>query len=170
MAEQGRAGIVFQRREKRTGEITSSKDHTAKNPAIAKGTKEELPGQAGLFQLDRLHLISPNREGGELGDIDLRASYVEFNIYEDISSPTLAGNITILDGIGLMESVPIIGEEILEIEAKTENLKKVRSPIAKKGASEGAENKKSPLAAGSENDGLLKLKFRIYSSYLSIKS
>jgi hypothetical protein len=162
MASEGPAGIVLERREKRTGETTSSKDHSAKNPAIAKGTKAELPGQAGLFQLDRLHLISPNRKDGELGDIDLRASYVEFNIYEDISSPTLAGNITILDGIGLMESVPIIGEEILEIEAKTENMKKVRSPIAKKGASEGAEKKKSPLAAGSENDGHIKLKFRVY--------
>ena len=31
MADQGPAGIVLERREKRTGDTTSSKDHSVKN-------------------------------------------------------------------------------------------------------------------------------------------
>ena len=48
--------------------------------------------------------------------IDLTTSnWNELNFYEDIYSPVLSGDITITDTTGIVESFPIIGEEVLEV-------------------------------------------------------
>jgi len=61
----------------------------------------------------------------------------------------LTANIQIIDSIGLMESVPIIGEETINIKVKTAGIKKQR----------GASG--SGPFAGSENEGIIDLKFRV---------
>ena len=43
------------------------------------------------------------------------SNWNELNFYEDIYSPVLSGDITITDTTGIVESFPIIGEEVLEV-------------------------------------------------------
>ena len=43
----------------------------------------------------------------------------ELNLYEDIYSPIVSGDITLTDTVGLIESFPIIGEEILDVSFST---------------------------------------------------
>lgn len=51
--------------------------------------------------------------------LDLKPFFVELNIYEDIFSPTLHGNIIIRDATNLIGRTPIIGDEILTINVRT---------------------------------------------------
>lgn len=51
--------------------------------------------------------------------LDLKPFFVEINIYEDIFSPTLHGNIVIRDAVNLIGRTPIIGDELLTINVRT---------------------------------------------------
>ena len=52
--------------------------------------------------------------------LDLTTSvWHELNFYEDIYSPIVSGDITLTDTVGLIESFPIIGEEILDVSFST---------------------------------------------------
>lgn len=51
--------------------------------------------------------------------IDLKPFFMEINLYEDIFSPTLHGNIVIRDAVNLIGRTPIIGDEILTINVRT---------------------------------------------------
>lgn len=50
---------------------------------------------------------------------EIPAMYSELNIYEDIYSPVITGSITILDSIDLFDKLPMIGEEGILIEFKS---------------------------------------------------
>ena len=41
--------------------------------------------------------------------------WTELNFYEDITPTVVHGDLTIQEGVGLIESVPLLGEEILEV-------------------------------------------------------
>jgi len=51
--------------------------------------------------------------------VDIRRLMVEFNIYEDLYTPTIKADITLLDAIGLIERFPITGDETVHIKFKT---------------------------------------------------
>ena len=93
--------------------LTQSEKKTAFNP--------RKPGQfAGDFNISRMILTSVNSDISEDDNaanfIDLTTSnWNELNFYEDIYSPVLSGDITITDTTGIVESFPIIGEEVLEV-------------------------------------------------------
>lgn len=53
--------------------------------------------------------------------IDLKRVVVEFNVYEDIFNNTMAVDATLLDSVGLLERVPIIGDEKIVLRYKTSN-------------------------------------------------
>lgn len=53
------------------------------------------------------------------GAIDIKDYVVEINIYEDMFSPCLHGNIIIRDTQNLIEKVPLIGDEILTLDIST---------------------------------------------------
>lgn len=53
------------------------------------------------------------------GVIDIKDYVVEINIYEDMFSPCLHGNIIIRDTQNLIEKVPLIGDEILTLDIST---------------------------------------------------
>ena len=74
-------------------------------------------GFVGDFKIDRLKLFSQIR--GLDAPVDLSDVWNEFNIYEDIYSPVVSGDITITDSIGMVESIPILGEEVLEFAFST---------------------------------------------------
>ena len=60
------------------------------------------------------------KTGSGANMLDLTTSvWHELNFYEDIYSPIVSGDITLTDTVGLIESFPIIGEEILDVSFST---------------------------------------------------
>jgi len=141
-----RRGTVLERRKTETGINPQSADHGTKSDFLKNPKAEKLPSFPGDFELQKLQLSSPNRKGF----IDLKAAWSDFNIYEDLFGSYLTGNIQIVDGVGLMESVPIIGEETIQIQVKTKGLEKQRKLNTIPGPFEG-----------SLNEGIINLKFRV---------
>ena len=93
-----------------SGQLTQNETKSSFNP--------RQPGRfPGDYKITKCVLIYPTR--GAQSPIDLqdgdKPDWTEINFYEDIYSPTISGDITINDAVGLMENVPIVGEEILEI-------------------------------------------------------
>lgn len=72
------------------------------------------PRKAGDIQIDEIVII--DRAGSE---IDVHAMLIELNLFEDIFANFLYGNIVLSDGQGLIEKLPIIGDEYLRIKCGT---------------------------------------------------
>lgn len=53
--------------------------------------------------------------------IDLKRILSEFNVYEDIFNNTMSCELVLLDSIGLLERLPIIGDEKIVLQFKTTN-------------------------------------------------
>jgi hypothetical protein len=73
----------------------------------------------GEINIKRFELRSAN---GKL--FDLSAVAVDLTIYEDIFSNTMSGSLIIQDSLDLINSLPIMGEEILYIDLQTPSLEK----------------------------------------------
>ena len=134
------------RRKAGTGINPQSADHGSKTDFLRNPKEGKIPSFPGDFELQKLTLTSPNRKGF----IDLKAAWSDFNIYEDLFGSYLNGDIQIVDGVGLMESVPIIGEETIHIQVKTKGVERQRNSTAIPGPFEG-----------SQNEGIINLKFRV---------
>jgi hypothetical protein len=117
-------GTVLERRKVGKGQTTSTTDHGNKNKNLSNPQAGKIPAFAGDYDLLKLTLTSPNRINK--GYIDLKAAWSDLNIYEDMFASCLTGNITLTDGMGLMENVPIIGEETINIHVKTSGIKRER--------------------------------------------
>ena len=141
------AGTIIDRTNKGVGITPESADHGTKSEFLKNPKQGALPSFPGDFELQKLTLTSPHRKGY----IDLKAAWSDFNIYESIFSPYLPADIQLVDGIGLMESVPIIGEETITIQVKTKGIVKERKP----------ENNLPGPFEGSQNEGRISLKFRV---------
>ena len=137
--------VVLEKRSNVPGVATESSDHGTKSEFLKNPDSAKLPSFPGDFELQKLTLTTPNRKG----NINLKAAWSDLNIYEDMFANCLTGSIRIIDGIGLMESVPIIGEETINIKIKTAGLKKERE-----------EGVTGPFA-GSQNVGIMDLKLRV---------
>ena len=140
-------GVVIDRGNKGVGITPETSDHGTKSEFLKNPKQGALPSFPGDFELQKLTLTSPHRKGY----IDLKAAWSDFNIYESIFSPYLTADIQLVDGIGLMESVPIIGEETITIQVKTKGIVKERKP----------ENNLPGPFEGSQNEGRISLKFRV---------
>jgi len=93
------------------------------------------PKRIGNFKIDKMRLTSSNINIGGDGTtptfLDLTTSiWHELNLYEDIYSPVVSGDITITDTVGLIESFPIIGEEILDLSFSTEGVAPPSIPVS----------------------------------------
>ena len=99
-----------------TDQLKESEKKTAFNP-------KKPAGFAGDFNITKMSLTSANLDietGEGASFLDLTTSvWHELNFYEDIYSPIVSGDITLTDTIGMIESFPIIGEEILEVSFST---------------------------------------------------
>jgi len=62
-------------------------------------------------------ILLTNGKGDKV--VDLSKSYAEINIFEDIFSPFMTGNILLLDSLNLVQELPIVGEELIEIDFST---------------------------------------------------
>ena len=142
-------GVVLERRKQTQGVTTETSDHGTKSKNLANPKQGKIPTFAGEYDILKLTLTSPNRKQ-KGGYIDLKAAWSDLNIYEDIFASCLTGNIIITDGMGLMENVPIIGEETINIHVKTSGIKREREEITT-----------GPFK-GSLSEGIINLKFRVY--------
>jgi hypothetical protein len=73
---------------------------------------------AGQMQVRKCVLTSMNSRSS----IDILALLFQLEIYEDIMSPFMSGNVTIVDTYNLPTYFPVIGEEMIEFEWKTPSL------------------------------------------------
>ena len=108
----------------------------------------------GHYKITKLEILSPIR--GIDKPISLQeedSSWTEINFYENLNSPILSGDLTIMDGVGFIESVPIIGEEFLVVSMQTAGGK--LAPIGTPGQQSGDV----PL---DQLPTLIKSTFRIY--------
>ena len=143
-----RFGTVLERRKQTEGVTTEAAHHGNKSKNLANPEQGKIPSFAGEYELLKLTLTSPNRKNK--GYIDLKAVWSDLNIYEDVFASCLTGDITLTDGMGLMENVPIIGEETINIHVKTSGIKRERE-----------EQTTGPFK-GSLSEGIINLKFRVY--------
>jgi len=96
--------------------LNATEKKTAFNPL-------KQPKRVGDFNITTMKLTSANldiKTGSGANMLDLTTSvWHELNFYEDIYSPIVSGDITLTDTVGLIESFPIIGEEILDVSFST---------------------------------------------------
>ena len=79
--------------------------------------------QAGDVDIQELTIISSK---GTF--LDVRDYLSELNLYEDIFSPSLYGNLLLSDSRNLIKELPIIGDEYLVVKFKTPT---IEAPIEK---------------------------------------
>ena len=81
------------------------------------------PALIGDFNITKMSLTSANLDIESEDGVNFlyltTSVWHEINFYEDIYSPVVSGDITLTDTVGLIESFPIIGEEILEVSFST---------------------------------------------------
>ena len=101
---------------------------------------EEILQTPGDVRIKKLILA---KEDGT--SLDILDYLIELNLYESIFSPTLTGSITLGDSRNLIQSFPLLGEEILFFEATTpssgvsiEKAFRLHSIVEKNYATEGA--------------------------------
>lgn len=71
----------------------------------------------GEVEVTRANIVTPSKQ-----TIDIRSLIIETSIYEDIFSNTLSGHVIIQDSLDLINNVPLIGQEILDLDIKTPSL------------------------------------------------
>ena len=72
---------------------------------------------AGEYDLREMKILT---SAGNVIDVKNIVQVIE--IFEDINSPSLSGNITILDIDNIMENAPMIGQEYLSLKISTPSL------------------------------------------------
>lgn len=79
---------------------------------------------AGEIQIDEVTLIANTKgdKGTVLREVDLRRVFAEINLFEDLFSNSLYGNILISDSNNLIEQLSIFGLEGLRIDVRTPGL------------------------------------------------
>jgi hypothetical protein len=74
----------------------------------------EKTTQIGGYLLNYIHLHSFSSES----PVDITDLMVKIDVYESISSPFMSLDISIMDNIGLIDKLPIIGEELITIDLR----------------------------------------------------
>ncbi len=82
--------------------------------------------RAGAFQLGGVNLISYSSFDGDGTPkrLDIRDLMVEFNIYEDLNSQFMSGDMTLIDATNAIQELPITGFERLEFFLRSPNTDK----------------------------------------------
>jgi len=117
-------GVVLERQDNtKQGVTTGTADHGTKNKNLKNPEAGKIPSFPGDFELLKLTMTSPNMVAKFQ---DLKGAWSDLNIYEDVFANCLTGNIQIVDGVGLMELVPIIGEETINNQVRTKGIVRER--------------------------------------------
>ena len=109
----------------------------------------------GDFEVQSIFLTSPSFKDPEKR-IDLSSAWTEINLFEDIYSPAISGDFTVVSSGGFVEGIPIIGEETLEIHMSTAGAKTPPMPYP------GPHSADEPVTKSV--NPLIKGKYRIYKN------
>ena len=95
----------------------------ASNETVTSFDKTKL-AKIGSYQIEKLSILSPlRRSEGPTDVISLdnpnTTSWAELNFFENIERAVVQGMVTIMDAVGILEGIPILGEEILEVQFST---------------------------------------------------
>jgi hypothetical protein len=82
---------------------------------------------AGEIQVKKSYLITKDNDF-----VDIQNQVISYNIYEDLFSPFITGNIVIQDPLSMIANLPIIGEEFLELLFVTPELDQKKDSISGK--------------------------------------
>lgn len=74
----------------------------------------EKTTQIGGYELNYIHLHSFSSES----PVDITDIMTKIDIYENISSPFMSLDISIIDNLGLIDKLPIVGEELIGIDLR----------------------------------------------------
>lgn len=80
--------------------------------------EDEVLIHAGDFNLEKLTITSPNTEE----TADITEFMLEINLYEDLFSPCMTGNLILADAANLISNLPIIGNEYITLKIRTPTL------------------------------------------------
>ena len=85
--------------------------------------KDKL-AKIGSYQIEKLSILSPLRRSQRPTDVislddPNTTAWAELNFFENIERAVVQGMVTIMDAVGLIEGIPILGEEILEVQFST---------------------------------------------------
>jgi hypothetical protein len=111
----------------------------------------------GQYQIQKLNILSPLRRSVRPNDVISLdnpdgAAWVELNFFENIERAVVQGMVTIMDAVGIIEGIPILGEEILEVQFSTAGVTPTPTTVA---------NSSDPVPAGSP---VVINRFRIYKA------
>ena len=81
---------------------------------------------AGEYSLKEMKILT---SAGAV--FDIKNMVQEIEIFEDLNSPSLTGNITILDIDNVMENAPIIGQEYMSLKIATPTLEEEQIDFGK---------------------------------------
>ena len=123
---------------------------------------------AGEIHLEYLRIYSS--EGVR---VDLSSIVVEINLFENIFSTAFTGNIIIVDTLNLIEKLPILGQEYIELKCSTPQVNPTKesviekrfilhSIVAREDISAGAQAYSLDIAT---EDSIINLKTRVSKSY-----
>ena len=123
---------------------------------------------AGEINLEYLRLFSSEGVRADLSSI-----VVEINLFEDIFSTAFTGNIIIVDTLNLIEKLPILGQEYIELKCSTPQTNPTKksviekrfvlhSIVARENISSGAQSYSLDIAT---EDSIRNLKTRVSKSY-----
>lgn len=73
----------------------------------------------GDVNIQQVLMVNKNIKAG----ISIKAQVLGFDVFEDVTKPTIYATFQVFDAIGLLESFPIIGEETITVEYGTPGLK-----------------------------------------------
>ena len=90
-------------------------DRTPTTSPVEDNTAKDNMRMPGDYLIEKLVLLSPNVDA----PIDLTPTFDTLQIFEDISTPYLLMDLSIVESYGLRELIPLIGEEFIELEAAT---------------------------------------------------
>ena len=129
------------------------------NKEDRKSSIDQAPAAGGRFpgdfEVQSIFLTSPSFKDPEK-TIDLSSAWTEINLFEDIYSPAISGDVTLVSSGGFVEGIPIIGEETLEIHMSVAGAKPKQTPYpGPHSADEPVTKSVDPLIIG---------KYRIYKN------
>ena len=123
---------------------------------------------AGETNLEYLRIYSSEGVRADLSSI-----VVEINLFEDIFSTSFTGNIILVDTLNIIEKLPILGQEYIELKCSTPQVNPTKetiiekrfilhSIVARENISSGAQSYSLDIAT---EDSIRNLKTRVSKSY-----
>lgn len=120
------------------------------------------------IEVDSVAIVNFNRQV----ITDIKRQLVDFNVYEDIFSPTMSFSATITDSNGLIERFPLVGEELIAVSFKVPSVKtrisKVFSVYKVSNRNEQGERNESFTIHGVSTEEIINVNSSVNNSFVGL--